>query len=51
MIELAKLLIVLAPTLRRAVLDLIRALRDGDDVASQRAYEAARRAAFVARQK
>lgn len=50
-LSLAKLIIGLAPELRSAVVSLVKALRGDDDVAARAAYEAARRAAFKARQK
>lgn len=40
----------LAPDLRDAVAALVRALLAGDEKAERRALEAARRAAFIARQ-
>lgn len=41
----------LAPELRDAVMALIRAVQGDDEKAAREAYEAARRAAFKARQK
>lgn len=41
----------LAPELRDAVATLVRALQGGDDDETRRAYEAAKRAAFAARQR
>lgn len=41
----------LAPPLRDAIVELVRALLTGDDAAERLALEAARRAAFVARQR
>ena len=41
----------LAPELRDAVVALIKALQSGDDDEARKAYEAARRAAFAARQR
>jgi hypothetical protein len=47
----AMLFMKLAPELRDAIVALIKALQDGDDDEARRAYEAARRVAFMARQK
>lgn len=47
----AALVVRLAPELRHAVVALIKALQGGDDVEARRAYEAARVAAFLARQR
>lgn len=47
----ASLIMRLAPELRDAIVALIKAFQGGDDEAARRAYEAAKRAAFVARQK
>lgn len=47
----AALVMRLGPELRTAVVALVKALQGGDDVEARRAYEAARRAAFVARQR
>lgn len=48
---LARLIWPLAPEFRTAIAALIKALQSGDDEESRRAYEAARRVAFMARQK
>lgn len=45
------LIMKLGPALRDAVSELIRAIVDGDEPAERRALEAARRAAFIARQR
>lgn len=50
-IQVAALVMRLAPELGRAVVALVKAVIGEDDVEARRAYEAARRAAFVARQK
>jgi hypothetical protein len=50
-LALARLIWSLAPELRMAVAALVEALRDGDEEQARRAYEAARRAAFIARQR
>jgi len=47
----AMLFLRLAPELRQAIVTLIDALQNDDEDAARAAYEAARRAAFVARQK
>lgn len=47
----AALIMRLAPELRTAIVALIAAIQGDDDAAARRAYEAARRAAFAARQK
>jgi hypothetical protein len=47
----ALLIYRLAPALRDAIAELVRAIVDGDDVAERRALEAARRAALIARQR
>lgn len=49
-LSIAFLVLRLAPDVRAAVAGLARALRDGDGVEARRSYEAARRAAFIARQ-
>ena len=50
-LDWARLGVGLAPELRKALSELVKALRGGDDQAARRAYEAARRTAFVARQR
>jgi hypothetical protein len=50
-IAFARLVWTLAPELREAIVALIKALHTGDDVEARRAYEAARRVAFAAKQK
>jgi hypothetical protein len=50
-IKAATLVFGLAPEIRNAIVALVNALTAGDDVEARRAYEAARRAAFIARQK
>ena len=47
----AALIMRLAPDLRDAIVALINALKSGDDEEARRAYEAARHAAFIARQR
>jgi hypothetical protein len=47
----AALIMRLAPDLRDAIVALIKALQSGDDEESRRAYEAARRLSFIARQR
>lgn len=49
--DVVSLLLAAGPDLREAVAALVRALQGGDDEAARRAYEAARRAAFAARQR
>jgi hypothetical protein len=50
-LALARLLLSLAPSLRTALVALIKALQSGDEAKAFEAYEAARRVAFIARQK
>lgn len=50
-LAVARLIWSLAPELRLAVASLVKALRDGDEEEARRAYEAARRVAFIARQR
>lgn len=50
-LALARLVWSLAPELRAAIVALIKALQGGDDEEARRAYEAAQRAAFIARQR
>jgi hypothetical protein len=50
-IRAAMLIYGLAPEIRNAVAALINALTAGDDEEARRAYEAALREAFIARQK
>jgi hypothetical protein len=50
-LALAKLLLALTPSLRTAVAALIAALQSGDEAKAFEAYEAARRVAFLARQR
>lgn len=50
-IKAALLVYQLAPELRNAAVAIIRALMADDDLAAREAYEAARRAAFIARQR
>lgn len=47
----AMLIYRLAPELRNAIVALVQALTKGEDEAARRAYEAARRVAFSARQR
>jgi hypothetical protein len=47
----AALIMRLAPDLRDAIVSLINALKNDDEEAARRAYESARRAAFIARQR
>lgn len=49
--DIVALLMKAGPDLVDAVAALVRALQGGDDEAARRAYEAARRAAFAARQR
>lgn len=44
-----RLVLTLAPVVRQAVGELIKALKAGDEDAARKAYEAARLAAFVAK--
>jgi hypothetical protein len=50
-LQVAALVMRLGPELGRAIVALVRAVIGEDEVEARRAYEAARRAAFVARQK
>jgi hypothetical protein len=50
-LAVARLIWSLAPELRGAIVALIKALQSGDETESRRAYEAARRVAFAARQR
>lgn len=50
-IKAVALLLKLGPELRDAIVALIKALTAGDEVQARNAYEAARRAAFAARQR
>jgi hypothetical protein len=50
-IAILAIILRLAPELRVAIVELIKAVRGDDEVAARAAYEAARRAAFKARQK
>lgn len=50
-LSVIKLVLSLTPTLREAVVALVNALKNGDEEQARKAYEAARRAAFIARQK
>jgi hypothetical protein len=50
-ISAAMLVYKLAPEMRDAIVTLVRALLEGDDATARRAYETARRVAFVARQR
>lgn len=50
-IEAATFVYHLGPVLRDAVIALVKAMQTGDDAEARKAYEAALRAAFVARQK
>lgn len=50
-IKAVALVLQLGPELRDAIVALIKALQGGDEAAARRAYEAARRVAFVARQR
>lgn len=50
-LRIARELLALAPAVRDAVKALVTAFRTGDDLAARRAYEAARRAAFAAKQR
>jgi hypothetical protein len=50
-IAILALILKLAPELRVAVVELVKAIRGEDETAARAAYEAARRAAFKARQK
>lgn len=47
----AMLIARLAPELRAAIVALVKALQADDEAGARRAYEAARRLAFAARQK
>lgn len=49
--QIASLILSLAPQLRVAVRTLVQAFKTGDDLAVRRAFEAAARVAFAARQK
>lgn len=51
LLSLTRLIWRLAPALRDAIAELIRAIVDGDEPAERRALEAARRAALIARQR
>lgn len=50
-VSAAALILRLAPDLRDAIVALINALKNNDEDAARQAYEAARRAAFIARQR
>jgi hypothetical protein len=50
-LTIARIVWSLAPELQPAVVALINALKNGDEEEARRAYEAARRAAFILRQK
>jgi hypothetical protein len=50
-IKAVALVLQLGPELRNAVVALIKAIQGDDEAEARRAYEAARRAAFIARQK
>lgn len=50
-VGIAMLLWKLAPPVRASIALLLQALLDGDDDAARKAYEQARRTAFMARQK
>lgn len=50
-LKVAAFVMRLGPELGRAVVALVKAVVGEDEVEARRAYEAARRAAFVARQK
>jgi hypothetical protein len=50
-LDWARFGLALAPGLRKALSELVKAFRDGDEQAARRAYEAARRVAFVTRQR
>ena len=49
--QIASLILSLAPQLRVAVKSLVQAFKSGDELDIRRAYEAAARVAFAARQK
>jgi hypothetical protein len=49
-LKIARKLLALAPAIRDAVKAMIEAFRKGDEPSARKAYEAARRAAFDARQ-
>lgn len=51
LIGIALFLYKLEPELRQAIVSLVNALRAGDDEEARKAYEAARRIAFAARQR
>jgi hypothetical protein len=50
-LKVAREILKLAPALRDAVVALVKAFRSGGDAEARKAYEAARRAAFEARQR
>ena len=50
-IAAAAFIMQLAPELRAAIVALVKALKNGNDDEARRAYEAARRASFAARQR
>lgn len=50
-ISIALLVMKLAPELRALVVALVQAFHSGDELGARRAYEAARRLAFKAKQK
>jgi hypothetical protein len=50
-LNIARQILALAPLVRPPVLAIIKALKDNDDEAARKAFEAALRLAFVARQK
>lgn len=50
-IDAAVFIYHLGPVLREAVVALVKAMQTGDDAEARKAFEAALRAAFVARQK